>query len=164
MHMHFWNSVFHCTRDIDVVVAIEIGVNTTLQGDFCSAHFPSLCGTLCNVVEREQIRGATQVEAEWAFRKTTELALERAYVGVVDVAVVHPGDGVANSALAQVVGKFGNGVHFAPASAEQCNNLLLVGEVSGFNAIKNFTQLSRNFSSTRNQDRWLVVGTGVPLC
>ena len=100
MHMHLWNSVFYCTRDIDVVVAIEIGVNTALQGDFGGSHFPCLCGTLCNVVEREQIRGTTQVEAEWSLRKTTELALESAYVGVVDIAVVHPGDGVTNCTLA----------------------------------------------------------------
>ena len=138
MHMHFWNSVFHCTRDVDVIVAIEIGVDATLQSDFSCSHFPRLCCTLCNVVEREQIRGTTQVEAEWALRKTTELALESAHVGVVDIAVVHPGDGVANSALAQVVGKFSNGVHFAPASAEQRNNLLLIGQIAGFNAIKNF--------------------------
>ena len=100
MHVHFWNCVFYCTRDIDVVVAIEIGVNTALQGDFGGSHFPCLCGTLCNVVEREQIRGTTQVEAERAFRETTELALESAHVGVVDIAVVHPGDGVTNCTLA----------------------------------------------------------------
>ena len=138
MHMHFWNSVFHSTRDVDVIVAIEIGVDAALQGDLCCSHFPCLCRALRDVVECEQIRSATEVEAEWAFGKTTELALESAHVGVVDIAVVHPGDGVANSALAQVVGKFSNGVHFAPASAEQRNNLLLIGQIAGFNAIKNF--------------------------
>ena len=34
MHVHVGNSIFHCTRDIDVVVAVEVGVNAALQGYF----------------------------------------------------------------------------------------------------------------------------------
>ena len=49
MHMHFRNSVFHGTRDVDVIVAIEIGVDAALQGDLCCSHFPCLCRALRDV-------------------------------------------------------------------------------------------------------------------
>ena len=48
-----------------------------------------------DVLEREQVRRAPQVERQRALREAAEPALERADVRVVDVAVADVGDGVA---------------------------------------------------------------------
>ena len=34
VHVHVGNSIFHCTRDVYVIVTVEVGVNTTLQRYF----------------------------------------------------------------------------------------------------------------------------------
>ena len=104
MHVNVGCRGFYGTRYVDVIVAVKIGVNAALQRDLGGAKCVTFAHALGNVVERQQIWRAPQVEAERALGKPAELAFERAHVGVVDVAVVHPSDVVAHSGAAQFVG------------------------------------------------------------
>ena len=138
MHVNIGCCGFYCACYVDVIVAIKIGVNTTLQRDLGGAKCVTFAHALGNVVKRQQIWRATQVEAERALGKPAELAFERAHVGVVDVAVVHPSDVVAHSGAAQFVGGKGNSPHFGPASAEQRNNFLFAEFIAKFNTAQYF--------------------------
>ena len=130
MHMHVGHCVFYCARDIDVIVAVKIGVNTTLQSDLGCSQVPCLACAIGDVVEREQIRCASQVEREGTFREPAELALKCAHVGVVDIAVVHPRDGIAHNLFAQVVSNFCDSAHFFATSTKECDDLGFVDALS----------------------------------
>ena len=127
MHVDLGNGIFHGLGDIDVVVAVEVGVDSALQSDFGCAHRGGFCCALRDVVECQQIRRATKIERELAFRETAEATLEGADVRVVDVAVVYPRDDIADGLLAQFVGEFGNGIDFTATCAEHADDLALVG-------------------------------------
>ena len=142
MHMHLWYCVFYRSGDIDVIVAVEIGVNTTLQSNFGCPQVPCLARAIGDVVEREQIRGAAQVEREWAFREPAKLALKCAHVGVVDVAVVHPRDGIAHNLFAQVVSHFCNSAHFFAASTKECDDLGFVDALSESDSLQDLSNWS----------------------
>ena len=85
--MHVWHGGLHCPGHIDVVVAIELGVDPTLEANLSCPHGLGLHRSLGDVVERQEIRSTPQVEREWALRESTEFALERAHICVVDVAI-----------------------------------------------------------------------------
>ena len=51
--MHFGHGIFHGLRDMPVIVAIEVGVNAALQGDFGGSHIPGFNCTLGDVFKRE---------------------------------------------------------------------------------------------------------------
>ena len=89
--------VLHRPGDVDVVVAVEVGVDAALQADLGGAELGAPRRTRAgDVVEGEQVRRAPQVERQRALGEAAELALERADVRVVDVAVVDEGDHVAD--------------------------------------------------------------------
>ena len=48
--------------DIDVVVAVEVGVNSPLQRDLGSSEFFGFAGSFGDVIEGKQVGGAAQVE------------------------------------------------------------------------------------------------------
>ena len=123
VHVHVGHRVLHGAGDVDVVVAVEVGVDAALQRHLGGAHLPRLGGALGDVVERQQVRRAAQVQRQRPLREAAELALERAHVGVVDVAVVHPRDGVADRLVAQFVGQLGDRRHLGAAGPEQRDDL-----------------------------------------
>ena len=53
--VHFRHCVANCVGDVDVVVAVEVGMDTALQGHLGGAELPSLTRALGNVVEREEV-------------------------------------------------------------------------------------------------------------
>ena len=73
-----------------------------------------------------------EVERQRTLRERAELALERADVRVVDVAVAHEGHDVADDLAPQLVGHLGDPRDLGPACAEQGDDLvepdLLAGE------------------------------------
>ena len=111
---------------MDVIVTIEIGVNAALQRHFGGAHVPRFFGALSNVFQREQVWRAAQIEREWAFRETTELALERAHIGVIDIAVVHPRDNITHCFKAQFVGYASNRSNLWASGSKQIHDFLFV--------------------------------------
>ena len=121
MYMHVRNCRLNSFGDIDVVVTIEVRVNTTLQCYFSCTHSGSFHCAVCDVIEGQEVRSATQVKTEWAFGKTAELALVGAHVRVVDIAVVHPRDVVANGLKAQFICIVGEVTHFWSTCCKQSN-------------------------------------------
>ena len=80
---------------------------------------------LLDVLEREQVGRAAQVERQRPLGEAAEPALEGADVRVVDVAVADVGDGVADDGPAQLVGHLGDGGHLGTPGREQRGDLVL---------------------------------------
>ena len=62
MHVHVGHRLLHGPGDVDVVVAVEVGVDAALQGDLGGAERRGLACPVGDVVEGEQVRRAAQVE------------------------------------------------------------------------------------------------------
>ena len=117
--------------DLQVVVAVELGVDAALQADLGGPHGLGLGHPVGDVAELEQVRRTPQVERQRPLGEGAELALEGADVGVVDVPVGHVGDLVAHDVVAELVGHLGHGPHLGAAGAEQGDDLVLVDRLSG---------------------------------
>ena len=91
----------HGRHDVDVVVAVEFGVDATLQADFRRPLRLGFSDALADLVQGQKIGIAPQVERKRTLREGTEPTLERADVRVVDVAVDDEGDVVADEVTAQ---------------------------------------------------------------
>ena len=113
--------------DLEVVVAVEARVDAALETDLGGARASSASRTRSVMSdELEEIGRAPEVEREGALGEGAEAALEGADVGVVDVAVGHPGDDVAHGLGPQLVGQLGHGPDLGPAGAEEGDDLVLV--------------------------------------
>ena len=89
----------HRLQHVEVVVAVEVGVDAALEAHLGRAKRLGLGDPSAHLVQVEQVRGAAQIERQRALRERAELAPERADVGVVDVAVDHEGDVVARRSV-----------------------------------------------------------------
>ena len=94
----------HGPGDVQVVVAVEVRVDAALQAHLGRAALDRLDHPRLDLLDAEQVRVAAQVERERPLRERAEPALERADVRVVDVAVAHERDGVADDLAPQLVG------------------------------------------------------------
>ena len=144
MYVHLRHCRLHRARDVDVVVAVEVGVDAALQGDLGGAEVPRLLGASGDVVEREEVRGTAQVEAERTFGEPAELALERAHVGVVDVAVVDPRDRVTDRLSAEFIGECGDRPDFRSACGKQRHDLVLIHTVTEFHSSQDLPNFTRD--------------------
>ena len=90
----------HRLEHVEVVVAVEVGVDAALQADLGGALGFGLGHPAGDLVELQQVGRPAQVERERPLGEGAEAALERADVGVVDVAVAHEGHVVADDAAA----------------------------------------------------------------
>ena len=115
----------HRLEHVQVVVAVEVGVDAALQADLGGALVDRLHHAPRDLVELQQVRRPAQVERERPLGEGAEAALERADVRVVDVAVAHEGHVVAGDVAAQVVGHLGHQAHLGAAGAEQRDDLRL---------------------------------------
>ena len=88
--------LLHRSRDGQVVVAVEVGVDPALQAHLGGAAVDRLDDAPLHLLELEQVRVAAEVERERTLRERAEPALERADVRVVDVAVADERDDVAD--------------------------------------------------------------------
>ena len=109
----------HRPDHVEVVVAVEAGMYPTLQADLGRALSLGLGHPTGDLVELQQVGVAPEVEGEGTLGEGAEPALEGADVGVVDVAVGHPGDHVADRLPAQLVGHLGHGGHLGATGGEQ---------------------------------------------
>src|SRR5690606_483248 len=110
--------------DVDVVVAVEVGVDTTLETHLGGPFGGGFAHPLGDVVEREQIRRTPQVERERTLGEPTEPAFEGAHVRVIDVAVVYERDNVADGFTSKFVGQRGHGGHLTAPGSEQGEKLV----------------------------------------
>ena len=122
--VHVGHRVLHRPGHVDVVVAVEAGVDAALQAHLGGPELGGLDGAPGDVVEGEQVRRAPQVQRQRALGEAAEAALEGAHVGVVDVAVVHEGDGVAHHLATQLVGHLGHRRHLGTPGREQGDDLV----------------------------------------
>ena len=113
----------HRLEHVEVVVAVEVGVDAALEAHLGGALGLGLGHAARDLVELEQVGRAAQVQRERALGEGAEAALEGADVGVVDVAVAHVGDGVADRRPAQVVGDLGHHLHLGAPGAEERHDL-----------------------------------------
>ena len=100
--------LLHRPGDVEVVVAVEVGVDAALQAHLGRAALDRLDHAPLDLVEVEQVRVAAQVQRQRALRERAEPALERADVRVVDVAVADERDVVADDLAPQLVGDLGD--------------------------------------------------------
>ena len=116
----------HRPGHVEVVLAVELGVDPPLQADLGGPQRFGLADPLGDLVQGQEIGGAAQVEGQRPFGEGAEPALEGTDVGVVDVAVDHVGDLVAHRVDAELVGHFGHRPHFGPPCSEQGDDGVLV--------------------------------------
>ena len=119
VHVDRGRDRLHRARDVDVVVAVEVGMDTALQADLGRAALDRLDDAALHLLHLDEVRLAPQVERERALRERAELALERADVRVVDVAVADERDLVADDVAAELVGDLGDLHDLRTARAEQ---------------------------------------------
>ena len=147
---------------VDVVVAVEVGVDAPLERDLGGAERLRLCGAGGDVLQREQVGLAAEVEGERALREAAEPALERAHVGVVDVAVVHPRHGLADGRDAERVGGGCDRRHLAAARGEQRDDLVLAGLLPEPDAVEHLGDASPQSVRRSDQHRRTLRRARVP--
>ena len=138
VHVNVGSGFLHCPTHVDVVVTVEVGMDAALQRDLCGTQVPRLAYALGNVLEREQVGLAPEVERHRTLREAAELALERADIRVVDVPVVHPGNGVPHHLGTQLICVLRNGCHFVAPGAEQGGEFVHTGFLAHAHAVKHF--------------------------
>ena len=156
------HGVLHGPGDVDVVVAVEVGVDAALEAHLGGAQGRCFPGAFGDLVERPQVRGAPQVERQRAFAEPAEPALEGAHVGVVDVAVVHVGDDVAHHRTPQLVGHLGHGVDLGAPCAEQGDDLVEPDLLAEHHPVEDLAHRTGGTAGGRHQHRRSDVGAGVP--
>ena len=124
VHVHRRHRGLHGLRDVEVVVAVEVGMDAALQAHLGGAELSGLADPVGDLVVGEQVGLAAQVQRQRALGESAERALERAHVGVVDVAVAHEGDVVADDLLTQPVGELRDRHDLRPPCLEQRDELV----------------------------------------
>ncbi len=115
VHVDVGCDALHEPDHVEVVVAVEVGVDPTLEADLGGTAVDRLLHPGTQLVGAEEVRVAPEVQRQRALREGAEPALERADVGVVDVAVPHEGDGVADDVAPELVGDLGDALHVGAA-------------------------------------------------
>jgi hypothetical protein len=117
-------------------------MDAALQAHLGGADVPGLAHALGNVVEREQIGRAPEVQRERSLREPAEAALERADVGVVDVAVADERDDVADGHRSQLVGELCDGADLWTAGPEQRHELVDAGFLAEPHAVEHLADIA----------------------
>ena len=162
VHVDVGRGFLHRPAHVDVVVAVEVGMDAALQAHLGRAERGGLGDALLDVFEREEVGRAAQVQRQRALREAAEAALERADVRVVDVAVVHPRDDVADRRAAKVVGDLGDGHDLGAACAEERDELVDPGLLPEQHAVEHLAHRAARPCDTGHQDLRVDVGTRVP--
>ena len=151
--------------DVDVVIAVEAWVDTALQGDLSGAQLPRLGSALGNVIERQQIRRAAQVQRQRPLREAAELALKRAHVGVVDIAIMNPRDCIAHGFATKLVGQLCDSNNLGTTSPKQRDDLVEPNLLSGAHALQHLANRADRRATTRpwHQRHRFTGCTRIPL-
>src|SRR5205085_7211631 len=86
VHVQVGQLALDRAAEVDVVVAVEAGVDPALEADLDGAALPRLVAASEDLLDRDEVRRSAQVLGELALRERAEPAAEVADVGVVDVA------------------------------------------------------------------------------
>ena len=143
VHVDLRRDLLHRARDVDVVVAVEVGMDAALQAHLGRAALDGFDHPPLHLLHLEQVRLAAQVERERTLRERAEPALERAHVRVVDVAVADERDLVADDLAAELVGDLGDPHDLGPARAEQRDDLVDADLFAGEHAVEHFADRGR---------------------
>ena len=108
MDVHAGNCLANRSTDFEIGLTGETRLDSTLHAHFGRAAIPGLARTPRDLVHRQRVRPAAQVLAQLPFREGTELTLEVANVGVVDVAAHHVRDDVTARLATERVGSRAN--------------------------------------------------------
>ena len=131
MHVQIRDCVLDRAHDGGVVVAVERGMDSTLQADLGRTALPRLDGPPDDLRVRDEVRGAAQIGGELSFRERTEPAAEIADVRVLHVARDHVGDDVAVPLAPERVGAGQHPLALLPARVEEAHDLVLAELVGG---------------------------------
>ncbi|CAB4885028.1 unannotated protein [freshwater metagenome] len=170
VHVNVRRRFLHGPADVDVVVAVEIGVDAPLERHLGGPEVPRLPHTLGDILKREQIGLAAEIERHRPLGEAAELALERADVRVVDVPVVNPRDRVSDHLATQLVRELRDCHHLRPASTEQGREFLDTGLLSGAhsgehlgnNTLQRRGRVHQQRRRRVHQQRRGVVRSGIP--
>ncbi|CAB4557986.1 unannotated protein [freshwater metagenome] len=138
MKVHLGYSLLHGCTDINVVIAIKAGVNSTHQTDFSRSYFMGLSNTLLHVFQGEQIGGSSQVQAQRPFRESAKFALKGAHICVVDISVLDIGDSVSDRSPAKLVSYLCHGNHLGSSCRKKRQYLFLFNLLAEQHALKHF--------------------------
>ena len=159
---------------MDVVVAVEVRMDAALQADLRGALGRGLGHPPGDLLEVQQVGRPPQVQRERALRKSTETAFERADVGVVDVAVVHEGHGIADHGAPQIVGDLGHHPDLGSPGGEQRHDLVVADLLPQSHPVEHLghrppvrrppptTRRTRVLAPGADQGRWIDLPTGAP--
>ena len=104
VHVDLRRDLLHRPRHVEVVLAVEVGVDAALETHLGGAALDRFDDPPLDLVAVEEIRVAAEVQRQRTLREGAELALERADVRVVDVAIAHERDRVAHGLAPQLIG------------------------------------------------------------
>ena len=158
VQVHVGHHIVDCPADVDVVVAVEAGVDAALQGHLGGAQLGGLDHPFLDVGQRQHVRRAPQVQRQGSLGEAAELALERADVRVVDVAVVHPGHDVAHCFATQLVGHLADGDHLGSARGEQGDNLFVPDLLTGHHPVEHLAHSPAGMRGASHDVRGQVTG------
>ena len=125
MQMDLRHGILHRPADLEIFPPRIGRVNAALHADFRCAARPRLADASGDLSHLEIIRPAAQILAHLALGEGAELALERADVGVVDVAGHDIADDVTVDVAPQLVGGAANGGEIIAARTKQLDDLAL---------------------------------------
>ena len=141
MNMDPGNRFLDGATDIDVGVASVFGMDAALQTDLGRSPLPRFHGTANDLVQVENVGTTAQVLVALSFRERTELAMEIADVGVINVPRDHVRDDVSIDLPAHVVGRRADRREAVRARGKQRYDFLLVEVAAGDGAIQHPAEL-----------------------
>ena len=159
VQVHVGHDIVDGPADVDVVVAVEAGVNAALQGHLGGAQLGGLDHPLLDVGQRQHVGRAPQVQRQGTLGETAELALERAHVRVVDVAVVHPGHDVAHGLAAQLVGDLAHGDHLGATGTKQRDDFVVADLLARHHTVEHLSHGATGKRGPAHDVRGQVAGT-----
>ena len=95
---------FDCPTNIQVSIAIKMGMYSTLKTDFSATSLPGFHRSVCNFIIRNQIRVASQIFLSFTYGESAEVTGILADIGVVNVSCDDVTDNIAVDFLSQSVG------------------------------------------------------------
>ena len=85
MDVNFGYFCLDCPANIQVSIAIKVGMYATLKANFRSTPLPSFKGSVCNFIIGNQIGFTSQVLFSFAFGEGTEVTGIFTDIGVIDI-------------------------------------------------------------------------------
>ena len=153
VHVDLRRDLLHGTRHRQVVLAVEVGMDAALQAHLGGAAVDRFHHAPLDLLVVEEVRAAAEVQRQRTLGERAEPALERADVRVVDVAVAHEGDGVADGIDAELIGDRGDLEEVGTARAEERDDLVDADLVTCEHAVEHVTHRRAGARRPPRRDR-----------